>query len=58
MIEWDVPLKFRNSQEEINAQYPLDYDRCYRDVKGFRHRVTPLGRVLVEKDGRKRPLEE
>lgn len=58
MIEWDVPLDFRKTREEIDAQYPPDYDRCYRDEKGLRHRVISSGVVLVEKDGRERPLEE
>lgn len=53
MIRW----KDRRSLA-VDAEYPPDYDRCYRDENGDRHSLISSGVVLVEKDGREPPLEE
>lgn len=56
IIEWKVSPLVRKSREKIDAKYPPDYDRCYRDEKGVHHAVISSGVVMVEKDGREPPL--
>jgi hypothetical protein len=58
IIEWEVSPNVRKSREEMDAKYPPDYDRCYRDAQGVHHGVISSGIVIVEKDGREPPLLE
>jgi hypothetical protein len=57
IIEWKVSPHVRKLREEIDAKYPPDYDRCYRDENGVHHAVISPGVVIVEKDGREPPLD-
>ncbi|KAJ5407456.1 hypothetical protein N7465_008740 [Penicillium sp. CMV-2018d] len=54
---WMIMWKDRRSLA-VDAEYPPDYDRCYRDENGDHHSLISSGVVLVEKDGREPPLEE
>jgi hypothetical protein len=40
------------------ANYPPDYDQCYRDEMGVYNVIVASGIVAVEKDGREPPMND